>query len=62
MDWNITANVVVRSANRALELLIAKRKSLDGMPYDITPNYSTHWCGQSQHIELPYGVHVNFLA
>ena len=35
MDWNITANVVAQSANRALGLLIAKSKSLGGMPYDI---------------------------
>ena len=35
MDWNITAIVVTQSANRALGLLIAKSKSLGGMPYDI---------------------------
>ena len=35
MDWNIMAKVVVHSANRALELLIAKSKALGGMPYDI---------------------------
>ena len=35
MDWNIIAKVVALSANRALGLLIAKSKSLGGMPYDI---------------------------
>ena len=35
LDWNVTANVVVQSANRALGLLITKSKSLGGMPYRV---------------------------
>ena len=35
MDWNITANVVAQSANRVLGLLIAKSKSVGGMPFDM---------------------------
>ena len=35
LDWNVTAKVVAQSANRALGLLIAKSKSLGGMPYSV---------------------------
>ena len=36
LDWNVTANVVAQSANRALGLLIAKSKALDGKPCDVS--------------------------
>ena len=35
LDYNITAKMVAQSASRALGLLIAKCKSLGGMPYDV---------------------------
>ena len=35
LDWNVTAKVVAQLANKALDLLIAKRRALGGMPYDV---------------------------
>ena len=35
IDWNVTANSVAQSANRALGLLIAKSKLMGGMPYNV---------------------------
>ena len=35
LDFNITAKMVAQSAGRALGLLIAKFKSLGGMPFDV---------------------------
>ena len=35
LDWHVTTKVVTQSANRALGLLIAKSKSLGGMPYRV---------------------------
>ena len=31
LDWNVSAKIVAQSANRAFDLLIAKRKSLGGI-------------------------------
>ena len=42
LDFSATAKAVVQSASRALGLLIAKFKSMDGMPYDVyTKLYDT---------------------
>ena len=35
LDYNVTAKLVSQSAGRALGLLIAKFKSLGGMPFDV---------------------------
>jgi hypothetical protein len=35
LDFNVTASYVIRSANRAIGLLIAKFKVLGGMPYNV---------------------------
>ena len=35
LDYNVTAKAVAQSASRALGLLIAKFKSMGGMPYDV---------------------------
>ena len=35
LDWNVTPKVFAQSANRALGLLIAKSKSLGGIPYRV---------------------------
>ena len=35
LDYNVTAKIVAQSAGRALGLLIAKYKSLGGMPYNV---------------------------
>ena len=42
LDFNVTAKAVAQSASRALGLLIAKCKSVGGMPYDVyTKLYNT---------------------
>ena len=41
LDYNVTAKVVAQSASRALGLLIAKFKCMDGMPMMCSPNYMT---------------------
>ena len=35
LDYEVTAKIVAQSASRALGLLIAKYKSIGGMPFDV---------------------------
>ncbi len=41
-----TAKVVAKSANIALELLIANIKVTEEMPYDVLPSYIMHYSNQ----------------
>ena len=35
LGLDVTAKIIAQSASRALDLLIAKYKNMDGMPYDV---------------------------
>ena len=54
LDWNVTAKVVAQSANRALGLLIAKSKSLGGMPYSVF----TKLCDSTVWSVVAYGASI----
>ena len=45
LDFDVTAKIIAQSASRALGLLIAKYKTMGGMPYDVLPNCLIQWSG-----------------
>ena len=62
LEFKVTAELVAKSAHRALVLIIVKSKAYGGMPFNCFKTLYDSLVQPSSNMGHRYGVHLNFVV